>query len=355
MLAWVPMNAAEKLRRIARKRVSKAQHLLVDAIRPHIPDGLHADDWLIPEEMTLAYYTPAWAELRENERLALNHWVYALLYTRISDGEEYVLQANAAIAEHVRSHEPEVAALFLLENREEVDHIAAFRMVRDQVMRNLGLARLRFPRKRGRGLFVNGPAVRTLLKTFGADYVVTYFLARGIANHMGKGYEVGVAGMHNRNAEVQRLSLLHSQDESHHMAISRLMSAGARELLPPVRGGRVYRRMRRAMQRTVAYYTFAASFYQGYDRQMSELALGAMPTFRGRSRDFVHELLDAHFATECGIERSRNKFMGRPNRQLLEGAALLPEDKELWYRTLVEHQGNLRFFDRDPSFLAVAG
>lgn len=338
--------ALERLKRLAGKRVRQPEHSLSDYVRDELVRGI-ADDWLVPESFSLGFHTPFWEDLNEEERLALNHWIYSFMYTRIGDGEVYVLKANEVIAEYLRPHAPLIARLLQRELREEQDHIAAFGLAKDAVDRHLGIERVPQPKKPGRALMIHHTTTRSLLRAFGVDYVITYFVARGVANHMGKGFELPVGAYRTRNAGLQRLSLLHTHDESHHMAVSRLLAACAPELVPSPRHRQrnaVYRRMVRTLHGSVAYYTFSDALSKTMERKMAHAAVPRISALRGRSPAYLRELIEAHFDSLSGIERSRNKSMGRPNQKLIEEAALGEDDRTLWFETLRENQGNLRFF-----------
>ena len=53
---------------------------------------------LVPWEMSLGFHTLQWAALDEEQRLALNHWTYLMMYFRISDGERFVVVVNEGVA-----------------------------------------------------------------------------------------------------------------------------------------------------------------------------------------------------------------------------------------------------------------
>jgi hypothetical protein len=81
---------------------------------------------------------------------------------------------------------------------------------------------------------------------------------------------------------------------------------------------------------------------------MCRLVVPTLGPFTQRPAGFVRELVDAHFESLSGIERSRNKTLGKQNRRLLQEAALEADDRILWERTLVENQSNLQFLDDAP-------
>mgnify|MGYP001238725635 CR=1 FL=1 len=345
----MPSEALERLRQHARKRLQGPHHPLRRQAARAI-DALRRDDWLVPEPMSLGYHTPYWADLGEQERLTCNHWIYVLMYSRICEGEEYVINANLACAEAIEPREPQVAELLRREADEEVDHIASFRAVRDAVLAAQGVTRpLPGHTKPARALLIHPRAIRALLRLFGADFLVTYFCARGIANHMGKGFEGPVGRLEGRNEAVHQLSELHTIDESQHMAVSHLLAACGREVFP--RACPAPARLSRFMQRTVVRYTFGDRTSKRHEQALTWAAVQRLPGLAGRPRWFLRDLVRAHFATPHGIEHSRNACMPRLNARLIDGVALAGEERDMWRRTLVAHQGHLRFFpaDRRPA------
>ncbi|MDP2270407.1 MAG: hypothetical protein Q8N23_24020 [Archangium sp.] len=303
-----------------------------------------ADAPLAPWEMSLGYHTPFWATLDEEQRLALNHWTYVMMYFRIGDGERFVVLVNDAIADALVSYDPEVAALMRLESHEEVDHIAAFMRVLDAVRRRHQMASLRMPVKPLRPLIVSKPSVRFLIKTFGADFITTYFLGRGIVNHMGKAFETKVADLPFATP-LTRLSMLHTVDENRHMAVSRMMAACTYQLLER-RSSRnpLYAAMSEAMQRTTITYTFSDAITTGQERAMSHRAVPQMKALSRLPKETLREIIDAHFDGVTGLEHAKNEFMPKFNQRLLDRAGLSLEEKRVWFEMLVSLQRNLRFF-----------
>ena len=337
-------EALDRLRRHAHKR-NRAPHLGLEKHARAHAGALRLDDWLVPERMSLGYTTPFWAELREEERLALNHWIHAFMYTRIVEGEEYVIAANRVVAQTLRDRErePAISALLDREADEEVDHIAAFRAVRAALFERHGLSGMRLHRKPARALMLSPRTIRALIRLLGAEFVATYYTGRGIANHMGKAFEQPTARERTRNAALQQLTELHTIDESQHMAVSHLMSACAHEVLPTPGLGRIRRRFSRLVQWLTVAYTFSDRVSKGHERLLTLTAVERLRALRGRTPAFRRALVEAHFRAESGIEQARNAHMPGLNERLLARADLAPEDKALWRRTLRQNQGNLRF------------
>ncbi len=300
---------------------------------------------LVPWEMSLGFKTPHWFELDEAQQLALNHWTYVMMYFRIGDGERFVVRVNEAVADFVAGAEPELAGLLRLEVHEEVDHIAAFRRVLEALRRHHEMASLRLPVKPLRPLLVSRAAIGFLVRAFGADFVTTYFLGRGLVNHMGKAFETRVARLDGGAEALTRLSMLHTVDENRHMAVSRMMAACTRTLLG-ARAARspLYEALNEAMQRSTIRYTFSDRITTGQERAMSHRALPQMKALRSLGARRLRELVDAHFDGVTGLEEAKNEFMPRFNQRLLERAALTPAERQLWFSLLVSLQRNLQFF-----------
>lgn len=335
----------ERLRSFASRRLANphgqqlCQHLDQTAWQRPIADGP-----LAPWEMSLGYHTPFWARLDDAQRLALNHWTYVMMYFRIGDGERFVVQVNRAIAEFLDEREPQIAALMRLEADEEVDHIAAFMRVLDGVRERHEMTSLRMPVKPLRPLIVSRPAVRFLVNRFGADFITTYFLGRGLVNHMGKAFETRIADL-DVATPLTKLSMFHTVDENRHMAVSRMMAACTYRLLDDRREHHpLYQALHEAVTRTTITYTFGDRITTGQERAMSHRAVPQMKALRSLGDAALRELVDAHFDGVTGIERAKNEFMPKFNQRLLDRAALSADEKRVWFELLVSLQRNLVFF-----------
>ncbi|MFT3714082.1 MAG: hypothetical protein QM817_40995 [Archangium sp.] len=299
---------------------------------------------LAPWDMSLGFHTPRWSSLSEEQQLALNHWTYVMMYFRIGDGERFVVLVNRAIADFLDEVRPQVGALMRLEVEEEIDHIAAFMRVLDAVREHHDMKSLRLPVKPLRPLIVSRPSVKFLVKAFGADFVTTYFLGRGIVNHMGKAFETRVAEM-NASTALGRLSMFHTVDENRHMAVSRMMAACANRMVSMRREhGFLYGALHDAMTKATLTYTFSDRITTGQERAMSHRALPQMKALRSLGEARLRELVDAHFDGVTGIEHAKNSFMPKFNQRLLDRACLSVEEKRVWFDLLVSMQRNLRFF-----------
>ena len=327
-------DALGRLERLSRKRVGRAGPLLADYAATL---RIRFDDWLVPESWSVGYHTPLWASLSEAERLACNHWVYCLHYNKIVRGERMAVVANGVIADGVEAQAPHVAALLRHEAEEELDHISGIGRTLAAIYAHYGIDRRFTGDKLGHNLVRNRPVVSRLLKTYGVDFIATYFTGRGVANHLCR--------FRTSNAPVQELSLLHTQDESCHMASSHLISAAAPECLPVHRRSALNRAGARVVLRATAVMTFSESIIERVHRDATLGAFCSMRAFDGRSTGFLRELTTAHFAQPTGVQRSINTQLARPTRRLLDGAALEPADRALWERLLVQNQGHLRFLE----------
>lgn len=299
---------------------------------------------LAPWEMSLGFHTPHWESLDEAQRLALNHWTYVMMYFRIGDGERFVVLVNEAIASFFDETRPQVGALMRLEAHEERDHIEAFARVLDAVRAHHEMTSLRLPVKPLRPLIVSRPAVKFLVRAFGADFVTTYFLGRGIVNHMGKAFETRIAEL-DAATPLTKLSMFHTVDENRHMAVSRMMAACTYRMLDARREhGAVYQALHDAVTKATITYTFSDRITTAQERAMSHRALPQMKALRSLGAQRLRELVDAHFDGVTGIEHAKNEFMPKFNQRLLDRACLSAGEKRVWFDLLVSMQRNLRFF-----------
>lgn len=346
-----PHDAAEQLLRLAHRRTGLQDHgpSLLSYVLKH-RSKLKLDELILPEDWTLGYYTPYYDELSEAEKIALNHWIYCVYYTRFSRGEVYVSRANKILGKAIEPHQPALARLLQLESQEEQDHIRSFACMIDGVLTKHGLTKLSAPQKRFATTLSRPSCIAALWKFFGVDYVVTYFLARGITNHQGVGYERPIARQVG-NPAIARLSKLHAAHESQHMAVSNLLSQAARTLLPaPQRPkGAAYRRAYATLQKLIASYAFGETHGHALEIAFAEQNLHRMPALRHRPRAFLQGLVREHYARPTGLQRSQNRTLARDNARILRRAAINDRDEALWIRTLRKVQGNAHYVSPDPS------
>lgn len=344
-MAPVP-DELQQLRTFAKRRLANphGQQLC------HYLDGvaweeaLH-DSLLVPEDMSLGFYTPFWSDYTEAQRLALNHWVYILKYYRISDGERFVIATNECVADFLQGVDPEVAGLLRLEVAEERDHIAAFERVRAGLARHHGFEGVRMPVKPLRALVTSPRTLRFFLRHFGVDFVVTYYLGRGLVNHMGKAFETKVADLDIGHPAFKGISRHHTVDENRHMAVSRMMAACAYALVSRrSHTSPLYEVLNQNMREAVVGYTLSDRLTKEQERSMSRLVLPRMRALRDVPAERLEATIDAHFTGLSGMERAKNTYMPRFNQRLLDRACLSPEEKRDLFELIRSLQGNLRFF-----------
>lgn len=300
---------------------------------------------LVPWAMSLGFSTDHWSTFSDAQRLALNHWTYAMMYFRIGDGERFVIASNEVVAEVLDELDPVIAGLLRLETDEERDHLVAFGRVFAALQARHHFSASRMPVKPLRPLFVSRPFIRFLVGTFGADFVVTYYLGRGLVNHMGKAFETKVAAFDEAGPALARLSMLHTVDENRHMAVSRMMAACAFELIERQASvNALSEALTQLMQRSVVRYTFSDAITTGQERAMSHAVVPSIAALATVPKETLRACIDAHFDGVTGIEEAKNAFMPAFNRRLLERACLSPADKRRWFELLQSLQRNLQFF-----------
>ena len=342
-------EAVDRLKRYARKRIADDEE---DLLTDYVGDILHKrgdavfNDLLAPEHCSFGFRTPYFADFNERQRLALNHWAHRMQYRKITDGEKFLLVVNGLIVDLIEPGAPEIAELLRRESDEERDHIAAFTLLGQNTERFYGYDHVRFPTKPLRHVFVSRPFCRWLTGYFGSDFMVAFFLGRGIANHLGKGFELAVASTGtSSNQALHHLTHLHSLHENHHTGVSTLLSSCAHDVAcQEEKRGVIRDIMVELMHRAVVWSTFAHKPTRTNQTQLSYLALRAMPAFRDRDDAFLQELVRSHFAAESGVEAVQNAHIPKLNARLVRNAQMRPDLKRKWVSNMRRDPGNQTWF-----------
>lgn len=336
----------QPLRRFAANRLRKpAGPSLQQYVHRNVDVPAMFADLLVPEDMTLGYYTPWYNDLSDAEKLALNHWIYFLHYSRIVAGEQFVHRSNAAVASCLSDAMPELRQLLRRENAEERDHMAAFQYILHAIADHYQFGHSRLVTKPAQQALRGRRLLHAVSTFFGTDYIATYFLGRGIINHMGNAFERAIARLRTSNRAVHYLSHLHAIDESKHMAASRYFASAARELGPTRgHGGPLYDLLHYGLRKISVTYTFSEGLTKRQEKAMSYQVIPRMPVFRERPRAFLATLIEAHFDSVSGVERAKNAVIGKVNQAILEQAALSTTHKAQWLRWMRADCGNLRHF-----------
>ena len=88
----VAVDELGRLRAFARRRLANPHGQQLCHHLDQTPwEASLADAPLVPWEMSLGFHTAAWRGLSDEQRLALNHWTYVMMYFRIGDGERFVV------------------------------------------------------------------------------------------------------------------------------------------------------------------------------------------------------------------------------------------------------------------------
>ena len=109
-MSEIAVEELARLRAFATRRLANPNG---EQLCRHLDAGGWAigDAPLAPWEMSLGFHTPYWATLAEEQRLALNHWTYVMMYFRIGDGERFVVLVNEAISGFLAQDEPQLSGL----------------------------------------------------------------------------------------------------------------------------------------------------------------------------------------------------------------------------------------------------
>lgn len=97
------------------------------------------------------------------------------------------------------------------------------------------------------------------------------------------------------------------------------------------------------MRRMAQWAVFDEAVTERQEAAMYRAALARIPAFRG-DPERAEALVTGHFAAESGVQRAKNRAIGRPNRRLVEGSALDAEARRAWVEWMRAHQGFLRHY-----------
>lgn len=296
----------------------------------------------LPEELSIGFKTTAYKTFSEEQKIFLNHLIYYIHYFRITGAERVAIQNNIALADSIDS--TNVAKYLLLETKEELDHIKTFSMIMAGIATHYELGTSHLKNKVAHIFSTNQYFLRFMLKSFGPDYVLTYFISRGIFNHMGYGFESAVASGADHSSPVKELTKLHIIDEKRHMVISNLFSQTAREFLPSTSLNKAMMRIYSPLENIIIKGSFSESYTKKIEYNLALSLLIQCKLFSSWSVNEVECFLKEHYGQITGVEEVKNKVMQPQNNKLLDKSALSEQDKIRWRNTLEENCGFLEFF-----------
>lgn len=157
--------------------------------------------------------------LSEKQQLFLNHLTYYIHFYRTAGAELIAIYNNKAIAKNLS--EDHLKKYLLLEVAEEYDHIKTFKYLMHEFCENYQLSSNRIKNKFLNKLSYNDFINNMLIKIFGPQYMCSYFLARGVFNHLGYHFEKHIIPENNLIYEISKLHII---DEKRHTAVSHTFS-----------------------------------------------------------------------------------------------------------------------------------
>lgn len=178
----------------------------------------------------------------DHQKLAWNHFMWALDYSAIAQGERQIIVLNNFAVAHYGGVLPSVVELQRRESFEETDHISAFRLVIEGVRQRYvgGSKPIWSQAASGFGSNAVNSVVREAIGrlgnfVMGSNFPTLFFLARGMKTHGMKPFENAITRFEGGHAAVRMISHLHRLDESRHMATSLYLaqlSAQALDTMP---------------------------------------------------------------------------------------------------------------------------
>lgn len=162
-----------------------------------------------------------------HQKLAWNHFMWALDYSSIAQGERQLVVLNNYAVLHYGNTLPSVVELQRRESFEETDHISAFRVVIEGVRQRYSpsSAPIWSQPASGFGSEAANSVVRQAIGrlgnfVMGSNFPTLFFLARGMKTHGMKPFENAITRFEDSHPAIRMISHLHRLDESRHMATS---------------------------------------------------------------------------------------------------------------------------------------
>jgi len=187
------------------------------------------DEFFLPESFSLGFGTELYDSFNDEQKLFLNHLSYYIHYFRTTGAELIAVYNNLALSKNIS--QTNIAHYLQLETQEERDHIKAFKFVMKEIVNHYKLDDSMIKNKLLNQLSYNTSFNSFLMKVFGPKYVTTYFLARGVFNHIGYCYESNILNTVSNNNLIHELTKLHIVDEKRHTAISHSFSSAINEMM----------------------------------------------------------------------------------------------------------------------------
>ncbi|MFZ5480905.1 MAG: hypothetical protein ACOZNI_29360 [Myxococcota bacterium] len=308
------------------------------------------EEW-VPRDFdaTDAASHPVWQSMTREQKLAWNHFQWALDYSSVAQGEKQIIVLNNfAVRDYARTL-PAVVELERRESFEETDHIMAFKVVLEGI-RQRYLRRSEAPlwsqpasgfQSDDLNRLVRGAIGRVANYLLGSNFPTLFFLARGMKTHGFKPFENTIAQYEGGHSAIRMISHLHRLDESRHMATSlnlARLSADVLDTLP---------RDNRWIFRRAVLAAFpkgrSAEFRLGYWRRVLDEAT----IYEGIPRE-ERDALYAHMvertdATLQSLHAVQARLTRQANKRIVEECGLSPEMKRLFVDIMRE----------DPAYAAT--
>jgi hypothetical protein len=214
------------------------------------------DEYWNPEEFSLMYGTPLWAQSTPSQRIKLNHLYWVAYYSQIISAEIATIYFNQTSAAGLYAQEDFrlVCDMLDLESSQERAHINAFRTVSQQVEEILFSQRVFTYPMRGpfseTMLFADTNALRQWWKKIQLQYfglisannaflACQYFTVRGVRTLNGKLVQHKLSNYYQQHPDPDRapipskISYYHFLDESFHFNSSTILAHEVVKCLPP--------------------------------------------------------------------------------------------------------------------------
>lgn len=272
--------------------------------------GCAADHWVWQDRFS------------REQKNAWSHLVWLVEYMTVREGELQLLVLNNLAARRYADQLPAVVDLQERETEEERDHAESFRLLAEAAWAKHMLPGVPQPSTRTSGLASPGlnrifrrVAGEVADKLLGPNFPVFFFLIRGMKSHIFKPFEASLGRWDEGHPTVRRISVLHGQDESRHIATAHYLASRSTEALKaaPIEHTRLLRLATRAAfpvgrmeGNRQTFWTTVLNHSRVFSNIPAEEREQLLQHVLASHRESFHEL---HHANRAFIQRSNRKIL----------------------------------------------
>jgi hypothetical protein len=288
------------------------------------------NSFFLPEELSIGYNTEYYKSFNEEQKVFLNQLSYYITYFRIGGAEQIAVVNNTLLSKYIT--DDHLKRYLLLESAEEVDHIKTFKKILDSFQSHYGIAHLKPKNKITNKISNSNKVMDLFIRSFGIEYGITYFVSRGIFNHMGSTFENEVLKESKKSSVIHEISKLHVIDEARHTGTSSLFSevldmCSSRAFQQPKSH---IRKIYPFLEENILKSSFDEKMAKNIERNIAIKFMNGIKLFDNLDRNEINQICKSHFNSLTELERFKNMEVPQKNLKVINKSLLNENSKESW-------------------------